>query len=113
MSRLDLKISEIYGVSLSDTGSMRSSEAACPGVAISLCFYPVLTHPHSDPTILATDTNEQVKHSVELGILGSALFIVQQREERVVNMVYMLTVGTYSCQSPHCYGCLKANRLSR
>lgn len=71
MSRLDLKISEIYGVSLSDTGSMRSSEAAAgPAVAISLCFYPALTHPHSDLTILATATNEQVKRSVEFGILG-------------------------------------------
>ncbi len=73
MSRLDLKISEIYGVSLSDTGSMRSSEAARPGVAISLCFCPALTHPHSDPTALATATNEQVKHSVELGILGDCI----------------------------------------
>lgn len=99
MSRLDLKISEIYGVSLSDTGSMRSSEAAHPGVAISLCFYSALTHPHSDPTTtLATATNEQVKHSVELGILGPALFMVQQREEKVVNIVYMLRVNTYSCQ---------------
>lgn len=90
MSRLDLKISEIYGVSLSDMGSMRNSE--CAGLAISLCFYPALTHPHSDPAILATAKNEQVNHIVELGILGTALFIVQSREEKC----YMLsTVCTH------------------
>lgn len=67
---------------------MRSSEAARPGAAISLCFCPALTHPHSDPDIPAAATNEQVKHSVELGILGLALFMGPQREEKVVNSVY-------------------------
>ena len=98
MSQLDLKISEIYGVSLSDTGSMKSSQAACPGVGISLCIHTVLIHPHSDPAILVTATNGQVKHSVELGVSRSALFIVQPRKERVVNIVYMLSLYTYSCK---------------
>lgn len=50
-----------------------------------------LTHPHSDPSSLATATNAQVKLSVELGILGPALFIVRQRAEREVNTVYCMT----------------------
>lgn len=91
MSRLDLKISEIYGVSLSDTGSMRSSEADRPGVAISSLLlllqrkkknFHILT-----PTIFASATNEQVKHSVELGIFRLELFMWQQRK-KAVNGVY-------------------------
>lgn len=105
MSRLDLKISEIYGVSLSDTGSMRSSEAAWS----CCCDYPLLpTHPHSDPTALAPATNEQVKHSVQLGISGLALFMVEQREKKVVNSVYAQCVNLYMLAP-----CPKDNKLSR
>lgn len=41
VSRLDLKISEIYGVSLSDTGSMRSSKAgARPALPLASASNP-------------------------------------------------------------------------
>lgn len=56
---------------------------------------PALTHPHSDPAIPATATNERVKRGVDLGILAPTLFMARQGDETV----YMLSVRTYPRQS--------------